>query len=68
MRPARWWMLMARAHSAADARCGRAWVCGCSACRTARNNGFIRHRQSPRWWLDPKWSEDAKTAQLAERD
>jgi hypothetical protein len=59
MKPARWWMPAAQQHSIADARCGRPWVCGCAACLQARHYGYLRHRKTPRWWLDPRWAEDA---------
>jgi hypothetical protein len=54
-KPARWWLPAAQKHSIADAHCGRPWVCGCASCLQARHNGYLRHRMTPRWWLDPRW-------------
>lgn len=31
------WAEVAEQHKAADAACGREWVCGCGACRSARS-------------------------------
>lgn len=35
-----WYLDTAMEHAWADARCNRAWVCACGACRTARKNGI----------------------------
>jgi hypothetical protein len=59
MKPARWWMPTARKHSIADARFGRPWACACAPCRQARHYGYLRHRMSPRWWLDPRYRDEA---------
>jgi hypothetical protein len=35
-----WYVDTALDHVLADKRCGRAWVCACAACRTARKGSI----------------------------